>query len=714
MTPPTSLDSVREPNSPTASDPADQSGQTPGACSGPLPPDGGHSPARPSASAFSQFVQPGAGDLTTSAAADRAVEGVTATYSPEDNKLRLYSVSRLDRGTYERVSAAGFSWAPRQELFVAPAWTPEREDLLVELCGEIGDEDTSLVERAEERAGRFGEYRESRASEAEASCAGVDRIAQGIPLGQPILVGHHSERRARKDAERIEAGMRRAIRAWETSEYWRRRAAGAIRSAKYKERPDVRHRRIKRLETDLRRERKQVKQSEDFSTMWARDGLTLARAAAIANYDHVSVQRDGETFGYSLYSLLSRGAISAAEAATVATEHHRVVVARSCRWIKHIENRLAYERTMLGEDGGLPADRFAIEVGGRVLIRGFRGDEWVTVMRVTRKAGRILSVRTNSQGVSLRSVEEIRDYRPPAEGSREAVIVARKLPPLTNYPQPGALELPRAEWDRTHRDFKGTLVANATGEHGAHRYRTRIKGGALVPVFITDAKRIDPPAAEVALVAAPIVPAAQPDLSSVVAAARARAERAAAAPDGERFEVMRERLEQGVTVVSAPQLFPTPGCLADRMAELAELSSGQRVLEPSAGTGALVGAIRARCHDLVVTAVEISSGLVKGLRAAGEDARHGDFLDCQDLGKFNRIVMNPPFDHGADIKHILHAKGMLAPGGKLIGLCAAGPRQETVLLPMVEACGGIWEEVSAGTFVGTSVRAVLFTLLAVT
>jgi hypothetical protein len=63
-------------------------------------------------------------------------------------KLRLYSSTRLDRELYARVRGAGFIYAPKQELFVAPMWTPEREDLLIELCGEIDDEDTSLVERA--------------------------------------------------------------------------------------------------------------------------------------------------------------------------------------------------------------------------------------------------------------------------------------------------------------------------------------------------------------------------------------------------------------------------------------------------------------------------------------------------------------------------------------------------------------------------------------
>ena len=74
----------------------------------------------------------------------------TATYSPEDNKLRLYASARLDAETYGRVKAAGFIWAPKQDLFVAPMWTPSREDLLIELAGEIEDEDRSLVDRAEE------------------------------------------------------------------------------------------------------------------------------------------------------------------------------------------------------------------------------------------------------------------------------------------------------------------------------------------------------------------------------------------------------------------------------------------------------------------------------------------------------------------------------------------------------------------------------------
>jgi hypothetical protein len=269
------------------------------------------------------------------------------------------------------VKAAGFKWAPRQELFVAPMWTPAREDLLLELCGEIGDEDTSLVERAEERADRFGDYSDKRASDAESASRAVSSIADGIPFGQPILVGHHSERRARKDAERIENGMRRAVKMWETSEYWKHRAAGALRHAKYKELPAVRHRRIKGLEADKRKQERAIAEAEKFLNHWRAEGLTIDQAKAIANYDHISrcfsltdYPRNPPASQYegamSLWSALDGGIIDAAQARDIAIPAHERTIAWARRWLEHYENRIAYERAMLDEQGGLKAEGFDI------------------------------------------------------------------------------------------------------------------------------------------------------------------------------------------------------------------------------------------------------------------------------------------------------------------------------------------------------------------
>ncbi|HAF2716230.1 TPA: DUF3560 domain-containing protein, partial [Salmonella enterica] len=105
---------------------------------------------------------------------DSPAQSYRATYSPDDNKLRLYAALRLDDETYQKIHAVGFRWAPKQELFVAPAWTPSREDVLLSLAGDIEDDDNTLFDRQEQRAGRFSGYSERRAGESEQTLAQVD------------------------------------------------------------------------------------------------------------------------------------------------------------------------------------------------------------------------------------------------------------------------------------------------------------------------------------------------------------------------------------------------------------------------------------------------------------------------------------------------------------------------------------------------------------
>lgn len=73
-------------------------------------------------------------------------DNFTATYSPEDNKLRIYADYRLDAETYARFREVGFKWAPKQELFVAPKWPPAREDFCLEfgVCSGRGQDSTKL------------------------------------------------------------------------------------------------------------------------------------------------------------------------------------------------------------------------------------------------------------------------------------------------------------------------------------------------------------------------------------------------------------------------------------------------------------------------------------------------------------------------------------------------------------------------------------------
>lgn len=82
-------------------------------------------------------------------------------------------------------------------------------------------------ERKAARIARLLERAEGKRAESARAFSGVRQIADAIPFGQPILVGHHSERRARKDADRIHNGMRRAIEADKEARDLERRAEAA-------------------------------------------------------------------------------------------------------------------------------------------------------------------------------------------------------------------------------------------------------------------------------------------------------------------------------------------------------------------------------------------------------------------------------------------------------------------------------------------------------
>jgi hypothetical protein len=675
-------------------------------------------PAVPPLKALATGASPiGQGAEPASAAAAASTRpNCSASYDPGDNKLRLRSARRLDPETYARVKAAGFAWAPKQDLFVGPAWTPEREDLLLELCGDIDDEDTTLVDRAQQRAERFEGYSGKRAGEAERAREAVAAIADNIPLGQPILVGHHSERHARRDAEKIQSGMRKAVSLWKTSKYWEQRAMGALGHAKYKELPAVRHRRIKGLEADRRKHVRDKERAEHFSKLW-NECTTTEQALRIANVDHLRTPDTlGEAgrvvkYGTSYWSALQDGTLTVERARERALQLHASIIRRCDRWIEHIDNRLLYERAMLGESGGIPATKFDLQVGGQVLYRG----GWSVILRVNRKGGQVTSVTVAGKyGRGVLGIEQIRDYRAPSAGDAEKVAKATKLPPLVNFPGDGFRHMTKAEWDRLSRvsDFSRARRVDATETHGAYRLRSAPKEGRpyydTTGVYVTDMPRVDPPR--------PSAPSALPErkLDAPPSTRAGRRPSPASARGPTAFDAMAESLKAGVKVVSADQLFPTPPELAERIVSLADMRAGHRVLEPSAGTGRLLRAALT-IPGIELVAVEIRDELARALAPGPGDrytVRHADFLTLgpEQLGTFDRIIMNPPFTGASDIKHILHARALLKPDGRLVALCAGGPRQHKDLKPLADT----WEELPAGSFKssGTSVRTVLLTMRA--
>jgi phospholipid N-methyltransferase len=586
----------------------------------------------------------------------------TATYSPEDNKLRLYAASRLDTDLYARAKAAGFSWAPHQQLFVAPMWTPEREDLLIELAGTIDDEDTSLVERAEERANRFDDYRDNRLADATSAEKGVRAIMDSIPPGQPMLVGHHSEARARRDKKRIDSGMCRAVHIWETAEYWQQRAAGALRHAKYKERPAVRARRIKRIEADLRKSERNRAQAVAALAAWSATPMPIEKARRVANYNSFPcVEREGTWGAWSAWDVLQSDgkrydacpSMTVDQVQQLARQHYPPYIARLDRWIAHYQNRLAYERALLADDGGTVADCTKPEKGGAVRCwasPGF-GRGWAYIQRV------------NQVSVTI--------HDKPRYGDRLLRVVV--------------------PFDKLNAVMTADQVAAA---HAAGRLQEVDQGAGF---FLLDG----PPAPTEAAPAASTPPPVTQDPGPGPAAIAA----------------MRDQLRGGgVQIATVPHLFCTSPELAQRMVALAKLERSHRVLEPSAGMGALMTAIGDTIGLDRGVAIEINHQLAARLEERFPQwlVYREDFLivDRCNIGLFDRILMNPPFDHGVDIKHIERASTMLCPGGRLVTVCANGPLQRSRLMPLTARNGGSWHDLAEGAFkhAGTRVNTALLVI----
>lgn len=183
-----------------------------------------------------------------------------------------------------------------------------------------------------------------------------------------------------------------------------------------------------------------------------------------------------------------------------------------------------------------------------------------------------------------------------------------------------------------------------------------------------------------------------------------------------RFARLAGRHENGTAprAVSAFQLFQTPTDLAAQLVGALGLRPGARVLEPSAGLGRILDALRPY-RPAEVVAIEVAAALAGELyrqERAAVTIKQRDFLACSpdELGLFDAVAMNPPFHLRADIRHILHARQFLKPGGTLAALCFDTAHRSKALRHLAAT----WQEIPSGTFgkEGTSVATVLATFTA--
>lgn len=123
-----------------------------------------------------------------------------------------------------------------------------------------------------------------------------------------------------------------------------------------------------------------------------------------------------------------------------------------------------------------------------------------------------------------------------------------------------------------------------------------------------------------------------------------------------------------------PGYFPTPAPVVARMIDAAEIPPGGcRVLEPSAGSGAILDQVREAAPGCEFIVYERNNSLREILTAKGYTLDGADFTRSDPSAeKVDRVLMNPPFEKSQDIEHVMRAYSHLAPGGRLIAIMSPG------------------------------------------
>ncbi len=280
------------------------------------------------------------------------VEQDYAEYNLHTNTLTFY-FSRRGEEEYAQLmqlfcTKLGMSYGRGRKCFYG-RWESEREDAILQYVAEIPtliDDDAGYSYRLE----RFEGYAESATERSAQHHAVADQSVASIPFGQPILVGHHSERRHHRAIERMEHHMQAALDAYYKSERWKERLAAAQVRKEQSENPGTVKRRIAKLEKEL--------------------AVHQALLSPAGQREWKQNHRDS-------------------------LEGYEAAAGRARRWIAHLAMVIEYQKKLYVESGMLPSDRgeLLLEKGGAVKQFAWWRNSycWLPIVKINRTSVTYLS-----------------------------------------------------------------------------------------------------------------------------------------------------------------------------------------------------------------------------------------------------------------------------------------------------------------------------------
>ncbi|MDJ0380837.1 DUF3560 domain-containing protein [Streptomyces sp. G-G2] len=227
---------------------------------------------------------------------------------------------------YGRTQRQPFRWSRNLDCWYLPhsrdhaTYTPSLELLAQRLRGagfevtltidnadrrSFSEAEEEREEKAEGRAERFGGYADTAARTSEAAWKSSHEISERFAFGQPTLVGHHSEGRARRDHARMDNAMRKSISERDRAQHWANREEAAANYERFRKDPGRTLRRLDKLRADLRAVEKwqRGESAKGFSRSPADPELEIEHQELTEEIEHwEAVIKDAEARGFKVWS----------------------------------------------------------------------------------------------------------------------------------------------------------------------------------------------------------------------------------------------------------------------------------------------------------------------------------------------------------------------------------------------------------------------------
>lgn len=168
------------------------------------------------------------------------------------------------------------------------------------------------------------------------------------------------------------------------------------------------------------------------------------------------------------------------------------------------------------------------------------------------------------------------------------------------------------------------------------------------------------------------------------------------------------------------QFFATPDVICDLLVSLAEISTSDNILEPSAGDGSIIRAINRALPNKNISCFELMPINRESLKTLSTANLIGDdFLTYSNLPitQFDKIIANPPFSKNQDIDHIYKMYSSLKENGRIVTIASrhwlsSNNKKESQFRDWLQEIGATTHDVPQGAFKesGTNIQTIIIVI----